>query len=247
MVFKKNTRNRNTRRNNRNNNTNRGKPIFTDVYAITMDPESRRYKDTEASASAAGLTLKKWDAVKVEEGMQDSLMEQGIGSLLFKGTKMRFKGAIGCFLAHRGLMRHIADQPHTSQGTLILEDDVTIPPDFKQGLDALVPHLPKDWDILYLDKANPKSIKVNEHLHKFEKQMVTHNNWGNWAYLVRNKNLKDRILPLVEFMIDPIDIQLHKFADYLNIYLAVPSLITMNRDTSKNSNINKKNGVNGTV
>ena len=144
-------------------------------------------------------------------------------------------------------MRHIAEQPHTSQGTLILEDDVTIPPDFKQRLDALVPHLPKDWDILYLDKANPKSIKVNEHLHKFEKQMVTHNNWGNWAYLVRNKNLKGRILPLVEFMIDPIDIQLHKFADYLNIYLAVPSLITMNRDTSKNSNINKKNGVDGTV
>jgi GR25 family glycosyltransferase involved in LPS biosynthesis len=144
-------------------------------------------------------------------------------------------------------MRHIAEQPHTSQGTLILEDDVNIPPDFNQKIQAILPSLPKDWDIIYLDKANPKSEKVNEHFHKFQKQMVTHNNWGNWAYIVRNKSLKTRILPLLEFMIDPVDIQLHKFADYLNMYLAVPSLITSNKDTSANSNINKKNGVDGFV
>lgn len=249
MVFKKNIRN-NTRKNSnkkKNNNTNQGKPLFTDVYAITMNQESKRYKDTEAAAKAAGMTLKKWDAVKVEDNMGDSLMEQGIGSLLFKGTKMRFRGAIGCFLAHRGLMRHIAEQPHTTQGTIILEDDVNIPPDFSQKIQAILPSLPKDWDIIYLDKANPKSEKVNEHFHKFHKQMVTHHNWGNWAYIVRNKNLKTRILPLLEFMIDPVDIQLHKFADYLNIYLTVPSLITSNKETSANSNINKKNGVDGFV
>ena len=250
MVFKKNTRGNNgntTRKNNRNNNTNHGKPIFGDVYAITMDPESKRYKETSSQANAAGLTLKKWDGVKIDETMGDSLMEQGIGSLLFKGTRMRFKGAIWCFLAHRGVMRHIAEQPHNAQGTLILEDDVNIPADFKDKLQAIVLHLPRDWDIVYLDKANPKSIKVNEHLHKFEKQMVTHNNWGNWAYLVRNKSLKHRILPLLEFMIDPVDIQLHKFADYLNIYLTVPSLITKNNETSANSHINKTNGTDGVV
>jgi GR25 family glycosyltransferase involved in LPS biosynthesis len=246
MVFKKNTRKNNTNtRRNRNHNTNRDKPIFTEAYIITINPESKRYKDTEASAKAAGLSIKKWDGVKIDDTMGDSLMEQGIGSLLFKGTKMRFKGAIGCFLAHRGVMRHIAEQPHSSQGTLILEDDVVIPADFMQKLQGVVAHLPRDWDILYLDKVNPKSEKVNEHVHKFTKQMTTHNNWGNWAYIVRNKNLKDRILPLLEFMIDPVDIQLHKFADYLNIYLAVPSLITSNKETSMNSHINRTNGTNG--
>ena len=176
--------------------------MIVDAYAITMNQESERYKQTDASAKAAGLTLKKWDAVKVDESMRDSLMEQGIGSIVFKGAKMRLRGAIGCFLAHRGLMRHIAEHP-TGQGTLILEDDVAIPPDFMEKLKAILPELPRDWDILYLDKVNPKSTKVTEHIFKFEKQMTSNHNWGNWAYIVRNKSLKDRVIPLLEFMIDP--------------------------------------------
>lgn len=217
-----------------------GSTLFKDAYAITMNPESNRYKQTEASAKAAGLTLHKWDAVKVDESMKNSLMEQGIGSLIFKGNKMRFKGAIGCFLAHRGLMRHIAEHPSPAEGTLILEDDVSIPPDFNERFNAVIAELPKDWDILYMDKVNPKSEKISEHIHKFQKQMTTDHNWGNWAYIVRHKSLK-RILALLEFMIDPVDIQLHKFADKLNIYLAIPSLITLNKDTTMNSNINKLN------
>lgn len=233
-----------TRKNNKPKNTNSGKPLFTEAYAITMNPDSERYKQTDASAKAAGITLHKWDAVKVDDNMGDSLMEQGIGSIIFKGVKLRFRGAIGCFLAHRGIMRHIAEQPeHKSQGTLILEDDVTIPADLNQKLQAILPELPRDWDILYMDKVNPKADKVTEHIHKFPKQMTTSNNWGNWAYIVRNKRLKERILPFLEFMIDPVDVQLHKFADYLNIYLAVPSLITLNEATTKNSNINKLNAL----
>jgi GR25 family glycosyltransferase involved in LPS biosynthesis len=223
------------------NSKNQGKPIFTDAYAITMNTESERYKQTEASAKAAGINLQKWDAVKVDDTMGDSLMEQGIGSIIFKGPKMRLRGAIGCFLAHRGLMRHIAEKHGASEGTLILEDDVTIPPDFQQKLQALVAGLPNDWDILYLDKVNPKSHKVTDHLHKFEKQMTASNNWGNWAYIVKNSSLKERILPHLEHMFDPVDLQLHKFADKLNIYLAVPSLITLNKNTTYNSNINKLN------
>ena len=231
-----------TRKNTKPQNTNSGKPLFTEAYAITMNVESERYKQTSASAKAAGLTLHKWDAVKVDDKMGDSLMEQGIGSIIFKGVKMRYRGAIGCFLAHRGLMRHIAEQPeHKSQGTIILEDDVTISPDFNEKMKVVMAELPRDWDILYLDKVNPKADKVSEHIHKFPKQMTVSNNWGNWAYIVRNKSLKERILPLLEFMIDPVDIQLHKFGDYLNIYLAVPSLIILNDKTTYNSNINKLN------
>lgn len=236
MVF-----NRNTRKNTKKNNNNSKKSIITAAYAITMNPESNRYKQTEAAAKAAGLQLHKWDAVKVDESMGDSLMEQGIGSIIFKGPKMRFKGAIGCFLAHRGLMRHIAKTEHGGQGTLILEDDVSIPPDFMEKLKVAVADIPKDWDIIYMDKVNPNAEKVSEHIQKFKKQMTVSNNWGNWAYIVRNKSLEDRILPLLEFMIDPVDVQLHKFADKLNIYLTTPSLITLNKDTTMNSNINKIN------
>jgi GR25 family glycosyltransferase involved in LPS biosynthesis len=196
----------------------------------------------EKLAKEAGIDLKKWDAVKVDDSMGDSLMEQGIGSIIFKGPKMRYKGAIGCYLAHRGLMRNIAEHPDAdAQGTLILEDDITFVPDFAAKLETLTKEIPSDWDILYLDKVNPKAKEVSPAVYKFEKQMTSHNNWGNWAYIVRHKSLKDKILPLLEHMIDPVDIQLHKFADKINIYLAKPSLVTLNEKTTYNSNINKLN------
>lgn len=239
-----NIKRNNTRRNNakKMNNTNRGKPLFKSVFAITMNENSERYKQSAASAKEAGIEIKKWDAVKVDDSMGDSLMEQGIGSIIFKGPKMRYKGAIGCYLAHRGLMRNIAEHPDAdAQGTLILEDDITFAPDFAAKLATLTKEIPSDWDIIYLDKVNPKAKEVSPAVQKFEKQMTSHNNWGNWAYIVRHKSLKDKILPLLEYMIDPVDIQLHKFADKINIYLAKPSLVTLNEKTTYNSNINKLN------
>ena len=230
-----------TRKNNGPRNMNRGKPLFKRVYAITMNPESERYKQTVASAKEANVDVQKWDAVKVNDGMGDSLMEQGIGSIIFKGPKMRYRGAIGCFLAHRGLMRHIADNPTTdAHGTLILEDDVKFEPDFSTKLQNLMNEVPSDWDMIYLDKVNPKANPVSANVHKFEKQMTTSNNWGNWAYIVRQNSLP-KILAKLEFMVDPVDLQLHKFADTLNIYLAKPSLVTLNDKTTYNSNINKLN------
>lgn len=220
---------------------NRGKPLFKRAYAITMNPDSERYKQTVASAKEANVDVQKWDAVKVNDTMGDSLMEQGIGSIIFKGPKMRYRGAIGCFLAHRGVMRHIAENPTTdAHGTLILEDDVKFEPDFATKLQNLTKEIPSDWDMIYLDKVNPKSKPVSANVEKFEKQMTASNNWGNWAYIVRQSSLP-KILAKLEFMIDPVDLQLHKFADTLNIYLAKPSLITLNDKTTYNSNINKLN------
>lgn len=243
MVVRNNTRRNNVKRNNsRRNNMNRGKPLFKNAYAITMNPDSERFKQSVASGKEAGVDVKKWDAVKVDDTMGDSLMEQGIGSIIFKGPKMRYRGAIGCFLAHRGLMRHIAENPgDDAHGTLILEDDVKFEPDFSTKLQTLLREVPPDWDIIYLDKVNPKATPVTGSVHKFEKQMTASNNWGNWAYIVRHRSLKDKILPKLEFMIDPVDLQLHKFADTLNIYLAKPSLVTLNDKTTYNSNINKLN------
>jgi GR25 family glycosyltransferase involved in LPS biosynthesis len=233
-------RNRSRKRNTRKN---RGKPLFNTAYSITMNENSERYKQSSASAEQAGVPLKKWDAVKIDDTMADSLMEQGIGSMIFKGPKMRYKGAIGCFLAHRGAMRHIAEHPDAAQGTLILEDDVEFVPEFRQKLQTLTQEVPSDWDIIYLDKVNPKAVDVSPNVQKFEKQMTSHNNWGNWAYIVRHKSLKNRILPLLEHMIDPVDIQLHKFADKINIYLARPILVGLNQKTTYNSNINRINQV----
>jgi GR25 family glycosyltransferase involved in LPS biosynthesis len=236
-----NTQGGGTRKNQRNNVMNRGKPLFKRVYAITMNPESERYKQTIASAKEANVDVEKWDAVKVDDTMGNSLMEQGIGSIIFKGPKMRYRGAIGCFLAHRGLMRHIEKNPTTdAHGTLILEDDVKFEPDFATKLQNLTNEIPNDWDIIYLDKVNPKAAAVSANVEKFEKQMTASNNWGNWAYIVRQRSLP-KILAKLEFMIDPVDLQLHKFADSLNIYLAKPSLVTLNDKTTYNSNINKLN------
>ena len=81
-------RNRSRKRNTRKN---RGKPLFNKAYSITMNENSERYKQSSASAQQAGVPVTKWDAVKVDDTMGDSLMEQGIGSMIFNYVYLKLQ------------------------------------------------------------------------------------------------------------------------------------------------------------
>ena len=216
------------------NGDNTGSPLFQEAYAITLDPNSKRYRDIDAYAKGANIQLKPWKGIVVKPEEKDSLPPQGVGTTNFKdrsGAVFNL-GVIGVFLAHRALFRQIAEQSPTKMGTLIFEDDVEIPPDFYQKLGAIEKEIPADWDFIFLDKLYTVGKPVSEHVVKLDRDMTGYKNWGIWAYIVRNGSLKDKILPRMEHMIDVPDIQLAKFADVLNMYLVQPSLV---RQDSRNA------------
>jgi GR25 family glycosyltransferase involved in LPS biosynthesis len=202
-------------------------PLFQDAYAVTLDPASKRYTDIKAFATAAGVPLEPWKGVLIKPEEKDTLPPLGIGTTNFKDrTGAVFNlGVIGAYLGHRTLLQHVADTAVNKPGTLIFEDDVEIPVDFYDKLAAVEKEIPADWDFIFLDKLYTEGPMISEHVKKLNKDMTGFKNWGIWAYIVKNSSLKEKILPKLEHMMDVPDIQLAKFADVLNMYLIVPSIV----------------------
>lgn len=212
-------------------------PFFTDAYAVTLDPESKRFKDIKAYADAAGLPLQPWKGVIIKPEEKDTLPPLGIGTTNFKDrTGAVFNlGVIGAYLGHRNLYQHIADTAPDKPGTMIYEDDVEIPPDLYSRLSQIQDQVPADWDFIFLDKLYVVGKKISDNIMKLDKDMTGYKNWGIWGYIVKNASLKDKILPIMKHMMDVPDIQLAKFADVLNMYLIVPSIVKQDAKNAPNS------------
>ena len=212
-------------------------PFFTDAYAVTIDPESKRFKDIKAYADAAGLPLKPWKGIVIKPEEKDTLPPLGIGTTNFKDrTGAVFNlGVIGAYLGHRNLYQHLADTAADKPGTMIYEDDVEIPPDLYSRLLQIQDQVPADWDFIFLDKLYVVGNKISDNIMKLDKDMTGYKNWGIWAYIVKNASLKDKVLPIMKHMMDVPDIQLAKFADVLNMYLIVPSIVKQDAKNAPNS------------
>jgi len=252
MASRRNPRNRRSKKSRRNGRRRlqrggaemKSSTLFDQAYAVSL-PEKfpERVKRMTEFAEGAGMPLKFWEGVVITPEQKDTLPELGVGTTHYKDrTGATFNlGVIGAFLAHRNLMENLANTAPNSPGTIIFEDDVVISTDFYEKLKPIekeVAEFASDWDLLFLDKFNVDNAglkKVSEHVYKLPKDMTAMKNWGMWAFIVKNASIKDRVLPTMEHMLDVPDIQLNKFADKLNMYLVIPSLITLDQKTAATS------------
>ena len=209
-------------------------PYFKDAYVINMDKYPDRFKRIEENAKGAGFTIKRWPGVEIMEEHVLSLPEKGIGTLIYtsRAGGKRNLGAIGCFLAHRGLLEHIAANPNGT-GTFICEDDVEIPPDFLSKLEAVSSEIPEDWDIIYMNKYMIQGTSVSTHILKLNQDLTSSKNMGTWAFIVKNESIKSKILPVLRQMIDELDLQLGRNADTLNMYLITPPIVYVDKTASE--------------
>lgn len=218
--------------------------LFKDAYVISMDKTSERYIDIEQHANKAGLILQHWPATVLQKSdkIRYELPYKGVGRPLFcdRLNNMYNIGTVGCFLSHRELLRHIASLNSSEIGTLILEDDAKINLDLFVKLETIERELPKDWDILFLDKGGLKrSVSpISDNLVKIIKSLDGDTNWGAHSYIVKNSSIKTKILPTLEHMIDGIDRQYNVNADKINQYIAY-GIIPVNKFHSTNSTILK--------
>jgi GR25 family glycosyltransferase involved in LPS biosynthesis len=221
-----------------------GSKLFKDVYVISTDKYSDRYKNVEEKAKVAGVSIKYWPATVLEksEKLRYELPLKGIGRSLFseRTNKMFNLGSIGCYLSHRNLLEYISKIDDKSTGTLILEDDAEISPDFFKKLSEIELHIPNDWDMLFLDKWGEikSEIPIYKNLVKIKKTFDTRSNWGTYSYIVKNSSIKSKILPVLERMVDYLDVQYNIYADKLNEYIAY-GIIPYNKKHNDNSIIYK--------
>lgn len=146
--------------------------FFEKVYCINLDRRTDRLAVAQAEAAKCGITFERHPGVEVEypsgkpippEVTAERVAKYGVKLTGFPGEKPF--GQMGTTLAHRKLMRKIADGP-ASRG-LILEDDFLVltavekpswfgvdvgpvPAECQARFDYLIQYVPADWDLIYL-------------------------------------------------------------------------------------------------
>lgn len=83
---------------------------------------------------------------------------------LFRPHDFMWKKAImGCALSHLSLWWKLYTEHQDINTFLILEDDVKLKPEWEMRWKAAQPHLPEDWDIVYLGGILPPNRAAFEH------------------------------------------------------------------------------------
>lgn len=83
---------------------------------------------------------------------------------LFRPHDFMWKKAImGCALSHLSLWWKLVNEHQDINTFLILEDDVKLKPEWEARWKAAQPHLPDDWDIIYLGGILPPNRDAFEH------------------------------------------------------------------------------------
>lgn len=210
--------------------TRKIRKLFKDAYAITMNVNSYRYKTMKKSAKCAGIKIKKYPGVFISK----TNLKNGMNGVPKYYHSM--PGTIGCYVSQRKLLEKLSKEyPKSGEATLVLEDDVIFPIDFYDKLEKVFSEIPKDWDIIYLNrkfktgtKSKPISrSKISENVFKIH-NINKDDSSGNSAYIVKNRTLKKRVLPGIKRMKTAINIQYNMISDKANIYAIVPEITLLN-------------------
>lgn len=162
---------------------------FDAVYWINLDRRTDLRAYAEEQHRSAGITAERLAGFDISE-------MSGVFNFV------RSKGHIGCTLTHIAALT--LAQYRSLDSVLVLEDDATFGFDFRERFAEAVPHVPDDWEILYLgswtdfgpftDNVKPVSGPIV----KLDWALCTH------AYAVRGHAI-DKILVSAVTKREPID------------------------------------------
>ena len=226
----------------------RKQPISIDgIWVINLEKDIERFNAIRKSTEPIRHLVHRWSATYGKDEPIQSALAEGVALMVSghkyeKGYNPQGKvhqnpGAVGCWLSHKRLLRHLSTlNVADSTGHLIVEDDIHITPDFLTEWNERRHTVPADWDIVFFDINKSQGVPVTEGV---ERALFTNDtgNWGTQSYLVRHGSIQSRILPALRFMNSEIDVQLNNSTDRLNIYFFKPSILRLNQTFAVNSTI----------
>lgn len=227
-------------------------PTIDTIWVINLDKDKDRMNNIQQKTQSFSELVNRWQATYGKEQTVDTVLAEGVSRIMctkrYEGKDTnekpthinRNEGAIGCWLSHTRLMKHLASMDLPSHwGHLIVEDDADFPPNFMEQWNERRLSIPPDWDIIFIGIHYPVGTQAG---YKLLKGVSTNDtgNWGCHAYMVRHGALAGRILPRIKYMSHEIDTQLNHYFDDLNVYLMDPPIIHVNKALAANSSINVK-------
>lgn len=230
------------------------RPHVWDIWVINLDKDTERWVSIQADTQRIEGMVYRWPATYGKLLTQKELILEGVGFAMTRSgdgykedERLRNLGTIGCWLSHKRLLQHLANQPVASYaGHLIVEDDVAFPPDFLEVRDAwhkVYSRIPTNWDIVYFGITNPQgeSITPEGDILRLKTLSEGGGNWGTHAYLVRHGSIAQKLLPALEWMTDAIDEQYNQYFSEWNVYAVDPNIIPINAEMSEKSSLKQIN------
>lgn len=234
---------------------------FDVVFCINLDRRVDRLARASAEAIRYGITFTRWPGVEVATNRKPLTPEHQAELATFGPTlegcpaDLRPYGTMGTTLAHRQLLRHVAEGPWAR--VLVLEDDFQVitpemkprwfgltllPDDFQDRFDYLAGCAPSDWDVLYLGGGYGRAplARINVHclrvdlMHTTSSYGITREYaklWTGWMD-ERERNHKTYDGTPYSAHIGLIDHLISERAEEYNHYAVQPRLIVQAADYS---------------
>jgi len=234
---------------------------FDKVFCINLSRRTDRWAQAQAEAAKHGIEIERHPGVEIDPVTykpftpEESAKQAATYGPKLIGLAKRPHGQMGTTVAHRMLLRKIADGPW--KRALVLEDDFCVltqadkpewfnsspvPHPCQERFDYLMKHVPDDWDVLYLGGGygSPPIGRVSAHcVHVF--RMMTTSSYGItkkhaqvWSDMIDEQESRVGGWNGVRFTtyIGPIDILLSEPAPKFKYYAVQPRLMVQRNDYS---------------
>merc|ERR1719162_675538 len=118
----------------------------------------------EEQLKHVGLHAKRWSAVdwrRVAKGEFDReyLKPQGLVADLLEKPLKESNGTVGCYLSHLTALMSASKELRPNDLALIMEDDVSIPDDWRFKMQKALELAPPDWQLLKLSGWGSARVK----------------------------------------------------------------------------------------
>jgi GR25 family glycosyltransferase involved in LPS biosynthesis len=178
-----------------------------DAYVINLDRRKDRMEKLYKNNPSLELSVERISAV---EGKKLQLTPQL--ARLFRPHDFLWKKAImGCALSHLGLWWRLANEKPEIKSYLILEDDAKLSPEWQEKWAQAAPHIPENYDIIYLggilppnrDAFEQHKEKVNEYFSRVAPNQIfgqrepnRYFHWCAYAYVL-SKQGAEKVIKLM--------------------------------------------------
>ena len=95
------------------------------TFVINLETSKDRLTDITERTKKANIEFERWAAIDGRIMDHNQLKTMGLSTWSLNNVDKNKKGALGCFLSHKNLWKHIEKQSYDNDNVfLILEDDV---------------------------------------------------------------------------------------------------------------------------
>jgi len=129
------------------------------IVCISLDRRPDRWTHMSAQASAAGIHMERLAAVDAKNFVAHKHPAVSLGTAhnIYYGVRRSHyeidaAGAVGASLSHYKAWEKLLAS--SAPAMIVFEDDIVLPADFKTKLEAVLPTMPPDCDIMQLQRTN---------------------------------------------------------------------------------------------